>query len=113
MQDNINTVVENLKHNESALIGSLRLSTNESGDIEVTGWSNYIEYKNITKEIAHKELLEVKQEFTSLCAEFPELNKFIGGKSIIFHLWFDDNGKGSVSVCSEIDGGIHWAAGVK
>lgn len=97
-------------HNNPASLGSLRLSMNENGDLEVTGWSSYIEYKHITKGIALKELSEIKKEFELLLTQYMELEKLINGKPISFNLWFDDNSKGSISECSERHGRIHWGA---
>ena len=108
MRDRIKIAIEFLKDKKSFTVGDLRLGVNKSADIEVTGWSQYTNFRNLTKENSLEELQEIKSLFYDMLKISPELVNFIKGKDIVFNLYFDDYGKASIEICSEKDGNIWW-----
>jgi len=108
MRDKIKIAIEFLKDKKSFLVGDLRLEANELGDIEITGWSQYTNFRNLTKENSLEELQGIKSLFYDKLKVSPELANFIKGKDIVFNLYFDDYGKASIEICSEKDSNICW-----
>ena len=108
MEKRIKTALEFLKDGQSFTVGELRLDVEESGIIEVTGWSQFKNFSNLTKQQSLKELEEIKSLFYKMVDISIDLRNFIGGKSIKFNLYFDDYGKGSIGICSEKDGKVKW-----
>lgn len=108
MHNRIKIAIEFLKDYQSFSVGNLRLSINELGDIEVTGWSQYTSLHNLTKIKALEELEQIKSLFTEMLSASSELIKFIEGRSIKYNLWFDDYGKASITICSERNNIVHW-----
>lgn len=108
MRDKIKIAIEFLKDKKSFLIGDLRLGVNKLGDVEVTGWSQYTDFRNLTKEKSLEELQEIKSLFYKMLKISPELVNFVKEKNITFGLYFDDYGKASIEICSERNGTIKW-----
>ena len=113
MQSRIKTAIEFLKDSKSFLVGDLRLGVNELGDMEVTGWSQYTNFQNLTKTKSLEELAEIRYLFSEMLNTSPELRIFIEGRSIKFNLWFDDYGKASIGICSEMNGVVRWEADIE
>lgn len=109
MEDRIKTAVEFLKDGQSFKVGDLRLGVEKPGNVYVTGWTTYNNLENLTKQIALKELQEIKHLFQKMVDISPELKEFIEDKSIEFNLAFD-YGQGAIGVCSEKEGKIIWEA---
>jgi hypothetical protein len=103
----IKTAVEFLKDGQSFNVGDLRLEI-ERNTITVTGWSQYSNIENLNKNQALKELDEIKTLFKRMIDTSPELRTFIVDKKIEYNLYFDDYGKGSITICSEKDGALKW-----
>lgn len=109
MEDRIKTAVEFLKDGQSFKVGDLRLGVEKPGGVYVTGWSAYNNLENLTKQIALKELQEIKDLFQKMVDISPELKVFIEDRSIEFNLAFD-YAQGAIGVCSEKEGKIIWEA---
>src|SRR5258708_4065163 len=108
MNGRIKTAIEFLKEGKSFRVGDMRLGIDESGDIEVAGWSQFTNLENITQTTCTKELEEIKTLFTEMIEDSPELKEFIQGKSVLYSLYFDDYGKTWIAICSEKSGFIKW-----
>jgi hypothetical protein len=108
MSNRIKTAIEFLKDNQSFLVDDLRLSVNQADDIEVTGWSQYTNLKNLTKAKSLEELEEIKILFLNMREDSPELEIFLKERNVIFNLWFDDYGKASIEICSEKNDVVYW-----
>lgn len=102
MEDRIKTAVEFLKDGQSIKVGDLRLGMENPTKMYVTGWSNYCNPENLSKQIALRELQEIKDLFQNMVDSSSALNKFTKGKSIEFILALD-YGHGSIGVCSETE----------
>lgn len=113
MEGRIKTALEFLKDGQSFLVGELRLGVEIPGTIDVTGWSSYKNFANLTKQQSLKELEEIKAIFYRMVNVSPELKSFIENKSIKFNLYFDDYGKGSIGICSEKDKILAWETDLK
>ena len=109
----IRTALEFLKDGQSFTVGELRLGAEKPGVIEATGWSQYINFANLTKQGCLRELEEIKALFYKMVDASPELKDFIKNKAIEFNLYFDDSGKGSIGLCSEKEGTLTWEADIK
>jgi len=107
MENRIKIAVEFLKNGQSFMVGDLRLGIEKPGSVYVTGWSTYDNLENLTKQIALKELQEIKCVFQKMVDISPELKDFIGNNSIEYNLAFN-YGQGAIGVCSEKDGKIIW-----
>ena len=112
MEDRIKTAVEFLKDGQSFKVGDLRLGVEKPGCIYVTGWSTHNNLENLTKQIALKELQEIKGLFQKMVDVSTELKDFVQDKSIEFNLAFD-YGQGAVGVCSEKDQKLNWEIDLK
>lgn len=110
MEERIQTALEFLKDGQSFTVGELRLGVEKPGVIEVTGWSQYNNFANLTKQQSIKELEDIKTLFYKMVNTSSDLKSFIENKSIEFHLYFDDSGKGSIEICLEKDKTIAWIA---
>lgn len=60
MKDRIKTAVEFLKDGQSFTVGKLKLGAEQEGVLEVTGWTQYKNFENLTKQQSLKELEEIK-----------------------------------------------------
>lgn len=108
MRNRIKTAIEFLKDGTPFTVGDIRLGVTEMGDIEVAGWSRYINFENLTKENSLKELDEIKSLFKEMIESSPELKMFIEGKDVLYSLYYDDYGKVSITICSEKKGVLKW-----
>ncbi len=113
MEERIRTALEFLKDGQSFTVGELRLGAEKPGVIEVTGWSQYTNFANLTKQQCLRELEEIKALFYKMVDASLELKYFIKDKSAEFTLCFDDYGKGSIGLCSEKENKITWEADIK
>ena len=113
MEERIRTALEFLKDGQSFTVGELRLGAEKPGVIEVTGWSQYTNFANLTKQQCLRELEEFKALFYKMVDASPELKDFIKDKSTEFNLYFDDYGKGSIGLCSEKEKKVTWEADIK
>jgi hypothetical protein len=103
----IKAAVEFLKDGQSLRVFDLRLGI-EGNTITVTGWSQYSYIENLTKHQALTELNDIKTLFKFMSDSSLELRSFILDKKVEYNLYFDDYGKGSIIICSEMDGAIKW-----
>lgn len=113
MENRIKIALEFLKDCQSFTVGDLRLSMSSYNLLTVTGWSQYLNFSNLTKGNSLKELAEIKDIFSDLLAGSDDLKKFIVDKSIEYTLCYDDGGKASIDICSEIDGVVKWKVELK
>lgn len=108
MQNKNKAALEFFKNGESYRIDDLRLGFDNNGAFQVIGWSQYFNLKNLTKEIALLELKEIKDLFFKMTESSKELRMFLTNRQIIYTLCFDDYGKASINICSEIDDVLKW-----
>lgn len=113
MENRIKIALEFLKDGQSFSVGDLRLSMSSSNLLTVTGWSQYLNFSNLTKVNSLSELAEVKDIFSDMVAASDDLTRFIVDKSIEYVLCYDDGGKASIDICSEIDGVVKWKVELK
>lgn len=110
MQNRLDIAISFLEDKKSFKVDDLLLSVNEANDMEVTGWSQCINIQNVNKEIALRELQEIKLLFSQMLQSSIELTSFIAKRAIVFNLWFDDYGKASIGICSEQNGVVTWGS---
>lgn len=108
MENRIKIALEFLKDGQSFTVGDLRLGMSGSNLLTVTRWSQYLNFSNLTRGNSLNELAEIKEIFSDMVATSDDLKKFIVDKSIEYIFCYDDGGKASIDICSEIDGVIKW-----
>ena len=113
MENRIKIALEFLKDGQSFTVGDLRLGMNGSNLLAVTGWSQYLNFSNITKASSLNELADIKGIFSDIVTASDDLKKFIADKHIEYILCYDDGGKASIDICSEIDGVVKWQVKLK
>jgi hypothetical protein len=113
MEERMKGALMFLKLGKSFNVGGLKLSAEKKEVFEVTGWSNYNIFNNLTKTESLKEVGEVKELFKKMIEHFPDLKKIIKNKDINYNLVFDDSGKGSIGICSEKKGVLFWEIDLK
>lgn len=113
MENRIKIALEFLKDGQSFTVGDLRLGMSSSNLLTVTGWSQYLIFSNLTKVNSLNELAEIKEIFSDMVDASNDLKTFIVDKSIEYILCYDDGGKASIDVCSEIDGVVKWKVELK
>lgn len=91
-------------------LGNMTIRTTDSDKLMVTGWTNTIYFKNISREKIIIEIKELKQSFFELRSSFKELEDIIINNElqVEFHMAYDDAGKCSIGICSEINGELKW-----
>src|SRR5688500_3498871 len=102
-----NSDLVHLKNGEPVTVEDLRLKL-DNVTFHVIGWSQYQNLPNFSQVIAIRELKEIKDLFTRIINSSKELAEFVATKKIVYHLYFDDYGKASIVICSEIDGIVEW-----
>jgi hypothetical protein len=105
--ERINTAVKFLNNGQSFRVEPLLLGTIDTSNLYVTGWSQYIFLNNLTKQIALRELQEIKILFEEMISISQDLRGFVKNKKIEYNLVFD-TGKAGVGICSEKNGNIEW-----
>ena len=113
MENRIKIALDFLKDGQSFSIGDLRLGMNGLDVLTVTGWSHYMNFSNLTKVNSLNELAEIKDMFSDMVAVSDDLKRFIVNKSIEYIVCYDDGGKASIDICSEIDGVVKWKLELK
>ncbi len=113
MENRIKIALDFLKDGQSFTVENLRLRMSDSKLLTVTGWSRYINFLNLTKANSLIELAEIKNIFSDLIASSDDLKRFIIGKSLEYVLCYDDGGKVSIEICSEIDEVVNWKIELK
>lgn len=111
MEETLNKIkiaVDFLKEGQPFTVGELNFSIVEKYTFKVTGWSQFSYFENLTKNQSIKELNEIKILFEKMVNASNELKSFIKGMNIIYELYFDDYGKGSIPICLEKKGVIEW-----
>ncbi|SEL98640.1 hypothetical protein [Parapedobacter koreensis] len=108
MENRIKIALEFLKDGQSFTVGDLRLSMSSSNLLTVAGWSQYLNFSNLTKANSLSELTEIKNIFSDMIAGSDNLKRFVANKSIEYILCYDDGGKASIDICSELDGVVNW-----
>jgi hypothetical protein len=109
----IKVALEFLKEGRSTNVGDLSLGINASGNVQIIGWSQYLNFSNLTKERALDELEGIKKSFFLMLRASDELRQFVQGKSLAFNLYFDEYGKASISICEEKNGVVKWNASLR
>ncbi len=113
MENRIKIALEFLKDGQSFSVGDLMLGIDSFNCLVVTGWSQYSNFTNLTKENSIQELEEIKSLFSKMLNSSAELKKFTEKKSIEYVLSFDDYGKVSINICSEKNGVLKWLVELK
>ncbi len=93
-------------------VGELTLQCPQPNVIQVKGWSISHDLKAIKKRSALSELTETKDMLTKMMSASEELASFVKDKQMEFILAFD-YGMGSVHICKEIEGEVHWEYDIK
>lgn len=90
--------------------GNMTIRTTDSGKLLVTGWTDTINFKNISKEKTLQELEELKSSFSDLSKSYNELNDIVKNNNLTieYHMAYDDAGKVGIGLCSELEGKINW-----
>ena len=91
-------------------MNNMTIRTTDSGKLLVTGWTETMNFKNISKEQILQELEELKSSFANLSKSFNDLNDIVKRNhlTIEFHMAYDDAGKASIGLCSELEGKVNW-----
>ena len=106
------TALEFLKDGLSFSVGDLRLGIEGKNTLFVTGWSQYLDFENLTRSKAIQEIEEIKNVFMKMVESSIELKEFIQKRSVKYNLAFN-YGMGSIGVCSEQNGVIEWESEIK
>ncbi|KIC92607.1 hypothetical protein [Flavihumibacter solisilvae] len=106
MNNELNLALDILKETGSARVGDFRLELDGSDSLLVIGWSQYLTFSNLTKQICINELAEVKDGYNRMLTLSREFEEFTRSKSIEFKLYYDDGGRVSIEICSEKNGVI-------
>lgn len=81
----------------------------DSGKLLVTGWTNTIEFKDLSKKEILEELALLKMTFSELSNSYPELNRLASSNlTIEYHMAYSDYSKAGIGLCSEIEGRLDW-----
>jgi hypothetical protein len=102
----IRAALEFLKDNQGFKVGGLFVSRTDNV-VHIAGSTNYSYIENINRRIVIKELENTKAEFNDYVEALPEFKDFMKNKEIKYYLILD-YGKGSIPICSEINGVITW-----
>lgn len=88
----------------------MTVRTTDSDKLMVTGWTNTIHFKNISKDTVFKELSDLKTSFSELRDSYNELNDLIklNDLTVEYHVAYNDSGKAGIGLCSEINGVVNW-----
>ena len=80
------------------------------GKLLVTGWTSTIHFENLHKHKMLEELNDLKTNFQLLSDSYQELENMKSGNNLEleYHLAYDDGGKASIGLCSEIGGLVYW-----
>lgn len=100
----INRAITLLETIKFATISGIKIIIENEKKVFVIGWTNTIYIENLNKEIALKELQEIKNKFHSIIISNENLKKIIENKEIEYHLAHDE-----IGVCYETSNGdIIW-----
>jgi|SRR6476659_9702909 len=113
MENRIKIALNFLKDGQSFTVGDLRLGMRSSNLLTVTGWAHYLDFSSLTKSNSLNELSEIKDIFSDMVAASDDLKRFIEDKSIEYILCYDDGGKASIDICSEVDRVVKWKLELK
>ena len=113
MEERIKTALEFLRDGQAFTVGDLRLSAERSEVLEVTGWSQYKNFSNLSKKQSLKELEEIKTLFYKMINVSGQLKDFSEDRKVVFNLCYDDYGKGSVLICSQTLERTKWSVDLK
>jgi hypothetical protein len=113
MENRIKIALDFLKDGQSFTVGDLRLGVEGFNCLVVTGWSQYINFTNLTKHNSIQELEGIKSMFSDMLNTSAELKEFAEKKIIEYVLSFDDYGKASIDICSEKNGVLKWQVELK
>ena len=105
---NLTNIITLLDNYERVKLGDITLIKADDKNISVLGWTNYNDIKNVTKDIAKKELEEIKGLYQKLLDTSSDFKKYMLDKSPIFELCYD-YGMGGLLVCSIINDKFVWA----
>lgn len=109
MKDRVDLIIELLKEGKPGNIGDLRLEPKGKDHLVVIGWSQYLNFTNITIAGSIKELEEIKLLFASLLRHSDEIRRFTINREIEYKLCFDDAGKTSIDICTERNSIVKWS----
>jgi hypothetical protein len=113
MKERIRNAIDFIKGGLTFRVENLGLRLNKSGDIEVSGWSRVVKLKNLNRRYCLQELEEIKEEFREMVNISNELEEFIIDRMVVYYLNYDDSGKTSIAICSEINRTVKWHIDVK
>lgn len=105
--------IEFLKDGKSFPVEGLRFEIGDNNTFIVIGWSDYLNFENLTKKNSLIKLELIKDLFKYMCETSAELRDFIIGKEVVYQLYYDDAGKLSIPICLERSGIVKWEANIK
>jgi hypothetical protein len=109
--DRINIALQFLNEGKSFRVNNLRLRVVESNNLEIRGWSQTVNLKNITRLGAIEELTNIKSDFSDMLTVSDQLKDFVKTKTLVFILAFDDSGKVFIDALEERNNIIYWKIG--
>jgi len=80
------------------------------GKLLVTGWTPTLHFENLDKQKMLQELNDLKTNFQLLSDSYQEIETMKNSNNLEaeYHLAYDDGGKASIGLCSEIGGVVYW-----
>ena len=91
-------------------LGRMTIKTSDTDKLLVTGWTNTINFENISKNSVLVELKDLKDSFAELTETYDELKTIVESNNLTieYHMAYDDAGKAGIGLCSEINGELNW-----
>lgn len=113
MNNRIELALDLLKKGLPFSAGDLRFELENYSKFVVIGWSQYLNFKSLTKASSKEELSQIKNIFLDMLEASQDLKTFITDTLIEYRLYFDDGGKTSIHICSEQDKTINWKVDIE
>ena len=104
----LKNVKQLLQDNQSLKVGVLTLRSKDNTELTVIGWTNFMNFENLTQRQSLIELNEIKNLFRLMLNASTDLTNFAEDKKVNYFLNYDDNGKCGIAICSEEGGQIFW-----
>lgn len=91
-------------------LDSMTVEISGADKLLVTGWTNTINFNNISKENIVQELADLRYSFSDLSKSFAEIIAIVkdNNLTIEYCIAYDDGGKTRITLCSEIEGKFSW-----
>lgn len=113
MCNRIEIALDFLRDGKSFTVCGLLLEANSYNTLVVKGWSDFLNFSNLSKKLCLSELKEIKEVFSEMVNSSSNLGKFIEDKEIEYVLCYDDAGKASIDICTEKNEIVKWNVELK